>query len=176
MHRNIYNHKEIIIVGNAAPKEDYSRLVDSHDIIVRFNHCQYLSTGMIGRRTTHLVVQNMDEKYRKGIHPIIEWDKLVILAENKNRDYTEVILKANKWKAENYQTIYTDYLGIKEKLNANGGSSGFIMIEWLLKEKQSVSPPIKIICFEWKGWKGHAWDEERRHCFNYQKEGKLEIL
>lgn len=167
---------KIVIVGNALPKKDYSEFIESHDVVIRFNHVNFLSTKMLGNKCDILVVQNMDSKYRGGKATLDNWGKLIIIAENAVKDHSRLIINSNNWKNRNIETIYSDNLPIREKLN-NGGSSGFIILEWLLNSKcEGLTFPISLVGFTWQGWKGHAWEQEKRICHEYQKLGLVNII
>jgi len=166
----------IVIVGNAIPKEDYSEFIESHDIVIRFNHVNFLHTKKLGNKCDILVVQNMDSSYREGKATFDKWEKLIIIAENEVKDYSALIINSNNWKTRNIETIYSDNLPVREKLN-NGGSSGFIILEWLLNsKKEDLIFPISLVCFTWQGWEGHAWEQEKKICHEYQKLGLVDIV
>lgn len=170
--------KSVIVVGNAQPSKNLTSLIEAHDIVVRFNHVQYLDSSWVGHRTDILVVQNMDTRYKNGNATLEEWAELVVLSENPVKDYSEKIIASNKWKGRKYEVVYTDFLEIRKKLNATGGSSGISIIEWMLhgKKKEIFHLPINVVCFEWKGWSGHAWKEEKLLCYKYEEEGKIKII
>ncbi|MDM8173467.1 hypothetical protein QT327_03685 [Olivibacter sp. 47] len=162
-------------MGNALPLKDYSELVNGHDIVIRFNRLNFLWTGFLGRKTDIWAIQNMDETLRRRKTLFGEWERLLIISENKYKDYTQEILQVNNWEEKLYSTIYSDDLPLKEKLRGNNGSSGFIILEWVLQAYPNLLYPISIVGFTWEGWTGHSWELERELCYQYQFEKKVKI-
>jgi len=168
--------QKIVLVGNAYPNKDYSNFIDSHDIIIRFNHVNFLHTKKVGTRCDFLVIQNMDEDYRNGRGTYQDCNNIIFIAENVDKNFSHLIIESNKWHNKSFNIVYSDTLEIKEKLEGNNGSRGFIILNWLLKQSEKWDLPISLVCFTWQGWKGHAWDKEKNKCHNYEEKGLITIL
>ncbi len=77
--RKLVYGKKIAVVGNAVPKEDFSKEIDSADLVFRINHFYSIDSGKLGKRTD-VIVQT----------PTTCWISLT--PEERHEDY----IRANK--------------------------------------------------------------------------------
>lgn len=162
----------LVIVGNAEPTRNHTPLIDGAAMVIRFNRVPFLHTGMVGSKTTVQVLQNMD--FHNGDAPMVNREQTWIISENPEKDFGAKVALANN--IQGWTRIYSDLLGVPAKLKAKGGSSGFIVIEYLLANGYDQWFDIALACFTWQGWNGHAWEMEKAFCIKYGSEGRLRIL
>jgi len=167
--------RDLIIVGNAQPHPTQSAasIVDEAGMVIRFNRIPFFHTGLTGSKTTVHVLQNMD--FHQGDAPLRpDREQTWIISENPDKDYGAKVAAANN--VQGWTRIYSDLLDVPFKLQAKGGSSGFITIEYLLANRYHHWFNICLLNFTWQGWEGHAWATEKQICEHYHDHGLLTIL
>lgn len=81
---------DVVIVGNAPTVIDHSPLVDSADLVIRFNHFYNIDSGKVGRKTD-IVVQTFCDVWESAVNKHVdvlkEFDSTIFIGK-KPHQYT----------------------------------------------------------------------------------------
>ena len=169
--------KKIAIVGNAAPFRDYSKEIDTCDLVVRFNNTNHWKSGKIGSRCDiHAFQHNEITALAGGVSSSPAKEIWIFCSNRKNCNALKII-RANNFMTRKCRVVFWDEKSWAVKLCAKYASSGFSMIESLLEKAYYDCYKKLLFCFTWQGCKeNHNWRNEKNWCQQYERKSLLKII
>lgn len=198
--------KKLVIIGNAPVKKhffsikakNYASFVNKADLVIRMNKCQNYRKGT-GKKTDVLALINRGKPARR-LSTSFEIKKEITKncseiwftrPQNLPEKNPFELMPDESDKLLNYQILQNKktefiswdlYLELLQKINNSAEktlfepSSGWCIIEKILKEKRFETYEKYLLGFTWEGWQGHAWEIEKQICLKYIQEKKLKLL
>lgn len=89
--------KTVALVGNATPTEDYSKEIDSADVVIRMNNFYNYSSGKVGKKTDCLILNGIAATYDSNPNLIFndgvissQKPNVFVISETRNQDYPKI--------------------------------------------------------------------------------------
>lgn len=161
---------KIAIVGNGKLSKNYGADIDSHDVVVRFNHAQIKGyEKLIGTKINILALagatkQSWQNEFRKIDRDILRTCECICFSGNKhNYDYENALLSFNSDLKISYverKFFKTFCLSITNKKYKMIPSTGMnVLVNMIFKKPDNYFDIYGFDCFE----SGHYSDDEIRN-------------
>jgi len=173
-------NNRIAVIGNASPQSDISELVDSADIVMRFNSCPHFQSGKTGNRTSIHCVRSfggIGEKFANGAEEIdsgvTTGCHTVWFVGEQGGWVPKIITRFALGKKQHVHFSSSHMHSVDVLLRKFGGadqgaSLGTMATIFLLSRPEFKHYDIQLFCFDLEGWHGHPWKQETRLLMYHQ--------
>lgn len=110
--KEIFKNKTIAVVGNATPKEDLSKEIDNHDIVIRLNHFYNYKTNKVGKKLDILAITptirfELLDPFERNDDIILKYQPVVFVIRRgfrmeSNKNTSKLFEKSEKLYLEKY--------------------------------------------------------------------------
>jgi hypothetical protein len=173
--------KTLIVVGNAEPQEDWSAFIDQCAVVIRFNFTPFFDTLRTGLNTTILCLFGVAYP-RAGEIPQLNADivKRCQTIWVETPAFFDPLLRGYKISPQkitliNLHAVHDNYAA-DEAEPIQRPSSGFRVLRYLVNSPEFAGTRKFICGFEWRGGRGHPWEQEKRQVAHYLNLGLLNSL
>jgi hypothetical protein len=193
----------VVIIGNSQIDNDYARLVDSSELVIRCNYRGSMNRGLTGTRTDILCInylvmndRRLDmegvarvwvvEPYDSAVGIIVKRAKHVLYRVAGLR-YFRGLRKRSKYRQfailhpQVDIAVLDGYKQCRAKIRQGAmdlrePSTGFMVLEHCLAMGLAHTFEIVLLGFSWQGLPCHHWQREREIARAYEQQGLITIL
>jgi hypothetical protein len=173
--------KTLVVVGNAEPRENCSKLIDECDVVIRFNCAPFFEKNKTGLKTTILCLFGVPYP-RPGEIPRLNAD-IVMNCQTiwvESPAFFDPLVR--RYEIPPQKITLMNLRGVNDDHAIDGAerikkpSSGFLVLRHLVNSA-AFEGYRKYVCrFEWQGSHAHLWEMEKRQVGRYLELGFLKIL